>query len=73
MSTVPAPEATAKKDPQVLITDAINSISHIATLPEITLKIIAELVDNCRSTAQDLNSSFHSPMTQPTSPASLMS
>jgi HD-like signal output (HDOD) protein len=43
-----------KKDPQALITEAINAISHIATLPEITLKII-ELVDNPRSTAQDLN------------------
>jgi HD-like signal output (HDOD) protein len=43
-----------KKDPQALIADAINSISHIATLPEITLKII-ELVENPRSTAQDLN------------------
>jgi len=44
----------AKKDPQVLITEAVNAISHIATLPEITMKII-ELVDNPRSTAQDLN------------------
>jgi len=43
-----------KKDPQALIADAVNSISHIATLPEITLKII-ELVENPRSTAQDLN------------------
>jgi len=51
---VPASAATTAKDPQVLITQAINSISHIATLPEITLKII-ELVDNPRSTAQDLN------------------
>jgi len=52
----PAPAVTpgAKKDPQVLITEAVNAISHIATLPEITLKII-ELVDNPRSTAQDLN------------------
>src|SRR5947207_13992778 len=43
-----------RKDPQAIITEAVNSISHIATLPEITLKII-ELVDNPRSTAQDLN------------------
>lgn len=43
-----------KKDPQVLINDAVNAISHIATLPEITLKII-ELVENPRSTAQDLH------------------
>src|SRR4051794_18540868 len=46
--------ANAKKDPQALIADAVNQISHIATLPEITLKII-ELVENPRSTAQDLN------------------
>src|SRR3954471_20736279 len=50
----PAPAGGPKKDPQALINGAINSISHIATLPEITLKII-ELVDNPRSTAQDLN------------------
>lgn len=43
-----------KKDPQVIINDAVASISHIATLPEITLKII-ELVENPRSTAQDLH------------------
>ena len=52
--STPATAAPVRKDPQVLITDAINSISHIATLPEITLKII-ELVENPRSTAQDLN------------------
>src|SRR3954468_3119414 len=50
----PTPTATAKKDPQAIIADAVNAISHIATLPEITLKII-ELVENPRSTAQDLN------------------
>ena len=49
-----AASAPPKKDPQKLIADAVNSISHIATLPEITLKII-ELVENPRSTAQDLN------------------
>jgi len=55
MPSIPAsPAPTVRKDPQALITDAINSISHIATLPEITLKII-ELVENPRSTAQDLN------------------
>src|ERR1043165_7013385 len=53
MSTTP-PTAAPKKDPQALIADAVNAISHIATLPEITLKII-ELVENPRSTAQDLN------------------
>ena len=53
-AAVVAPAAPLKKDPQVLITEAINAISHIATLPEITLKII-EMVENPRSTAQDLN------------------
>ncbi len=62
MSTTPAAPTTAsapaaaagKKDPQAIINDAVAQISHIATLPEITLKII-ELVENPRSTAQDLN------------------
>ena len=53
MSNAPAP-TTTKKEPQTIITEAVNAISHIATLPEITLKII-ELVENPRSTAQDLN------------------
>ncbi len=37
-----------------LIASAISEISHIATLPEITLKII-RLVEDPNSTAQDLN------------------
>ncbi len=53
-ATTPAPLSPIGKDPQKIITDAVNAISHIATLPEITLKII-ELVENPRSTAQDLN------------------
>jgi HD-like signal output (HDOD) protein len=36
------------------VSNAIREISHIATLPEITLKII-ELVESPNSTAQDLN------------------
>src|SRR4051812_16163700 len=44
----------AKLETQIIITNAVNAISHIATLPEITVKII-ELVENPRSTAQDLN------------------
>lgn len=36
------------------VTNAIREISHIATLPEITLKII-ELVESPNSTAQDLH------------------
>ncbi|MEM9166513.1 MAG: HDOD domain-containing protein [Planctomycetota bacterium] len=37
-----------------ILTEAIGEISHIATLPEITLKII-ELVEDPSSTAQDLH------------------
>ncbi|MBX3315286.1 MAG: HDOD domain-containing protein [Phycisphaeraceae bacterium] len=45
--------ATTQTREQVVAT-AIREISHIATLPEITLKII-ELVEDPKSTAQDLN------------------
>ena len=48
-TTPPTDEKTAE-----LIRGAIDEISHIATLPEVTLKII-ELVENPDSTAQDLN------------------
>lgn len=44
-------DLTAEKQ---IVTDAIKEISHIATLPEITVKII-ELVEDPTSTAQDLN------------------
>ena len=37
-----------------VIASAIGEISHIATLPEVTLKII-NLVEDPNSTAQDLN------------------
>src|SRR5262245_41923564 len=37
-----------------VVNEAIREISHIATLPEITLKIV-ELVENPKSTAQDLH------------------
>jgi HD-like signal output (HDOD) protein len=37
-----------------VVNEAIREISHIATLPEITLKIV-ELVEDPRSTAQDLH------------------
>lgn len=36
------------------VTNAVKEISHIATLPEITLKIV-ELVEDPKSTAQDLH------------------
>lgn len=41
-------------DRQAIVTEAIQSISHIATLPETTLRII-ELVEDPTSTAQDLH------------------
>ena len=37
-----------------VVQQAIGELSHIATLPEITLKIV-ELVEDPKSTAQDLN------------------
>lgn len=41
-------------DRQAIVNEAIQGISHIATLPETTLKII-ELVEDPHSTAQDLH------------------
>jgi len=41
-------------DLQKIITDAVNDVSHIATLPEITVKIM-ELVEDPNSTAHDLH------------------
>jgi HD-like signal output (HDOD) protein len=41
-------------DQQQIVADAIKEISHIATLPEITVRII-ELVEDPTSTAQDLH------------------
>jgi len=46
--------ATPAPDAQIVVDTAIKNISHIATLPEITLKIIA-LVEDPASTAQDLH------------------
>lgn len=45
---------TAAANREQVINSAIREISHIATLPEITLKIV-ELVEDPRSTAQDLH------------------
>ena len=42
------------EDRQSTVNAALREISHIATLPEITLKII-ELVEDAKSTAQDLH------------------
>ena len=40
--------------PEQIVQSAIQEISHIATLPEVTMKII-KLVEDPDSTAQDLN------------------
>ncbi|MEM8739105.1 MAG: HDOD domain-containing protein [Planctomycetota bacterium] len=53
----PAPDASASPSAaeiQENVQSAIKEISHIATLPEVTMKII-KLVENPDSTAQDLN------------------
>ncbi len=47
-----ATNTTTERD--AIVADAIRQISHIATLPEITVKIV-ELVESPKSTAQDLN------------------
>ena len=44
--------AVSQKD--TIVADAIREISHIATLPEVTLKII-KIVEDPKSTAQDLH------------------
>ncbi|MCA9295288.1 MAG: HDOD domain-containing protein, partial [Phycisphaerales bacterium] len=46
--------AMTTEERAALVEAAIKGISHIATLPEITLKII-ELVEDPTSTAQDLH------------------
>ena len=46
--------STAIEQRDQIVTKAIREISHIATLPEVTLKII-ELVESPKSTASDLN------------------
>jgi putative nucleotidyltransferase with HDIG domain len=46
--------ATSSEEQQAAVNSAVAEISHIATLPEITLKII-ELVEDPSSTAQDLH------------------
>jgi len=42
------------QDKEQVVSSAIREISHIATLPEITMKIV-ELVESPKSTAQDLH------------------
>ncbi|MBL8962671.1 MAG: HDOD domain-containing protein [Phycisphaeraceae bacterium] len=46
--------STATEQRQQVVSAAIREISHIATLPEITLRIV-ELVEDPKSTAQDLH------------------
>jgi len=46
--------STAASQRDQVVSEAIREISHIATLPEITLKIV-ELVEDPKSTAQDLH------------------
>jgi len=45
---------TVAQPDEVIVKQAIQEISHIATLPEVTLRII-QLVEDPESTAQDLN------------------
>ncbi|MFI4860066.1 MAG: HDOD domain-containing protein [Phycisphaerales bacterium JB063] len=56
--TTPATDASAAATPTLppeqIVDSAIREISHIATLPEVTMKII-QLVEDPDSTAQDLN------------------
>ncbi|MHC4946707.1 MAG: HDOD domain-containing protein [Planctomycetota bacterium] len=47
-------DTTTRQEQAAIVDSAIKGISHIATLPEITLKII-ELVEDPTSTAQDLH------------------
>ncbi|HBS28037.1 MAG TPA: hypothetical protein DEB06_00980 [Phycisphaerales bacterium] len=49
-----AADTTSKPKGASVVDNAIREISHIATLPEITLKIV-ELVEDPTSTAQDLH------------------
>ncbi len=46
--------ATSTQTPEAIADSAVKGISHIATLPEVTMKIIA-LVEDPTSTAQDLH------------------
>ena len=52
-TTVP-PNQSGNAANEALVQSAIQEIRHIATLPEVTLKII-RLVEDANSTAQDLN------------------
>lgn len=53
-TTPDAATETPQLSPEQIVQSAIQEISHIATLPEVTMKII-KLVEDPDSTAQDLN------------------
>lgn len=53
-TTIQGPVADASGNQDQIVQAAIQEISHIATLPEVTMKIIA-IVEDPDSTAQDLN------------------
>jgi len=53
-STPPAPAGGPAATREQVVQNAIREISHIATLPEITLKIVS-IVEDPSSTAQDLH------------------
>lgn len=53
-TAAPTPTAASNEALDRIVQSAIQEISHIATLPEVTMKIIA-LVEDPDSTAQDLN------------------
>ena len=46
--------STTIEERAAIVSTAVNGISHIATLPEVTVRII-ELVEDPTSTAQDLH------------------
>lgn len=53
-ASIASQSATPEGDSDAIVKAAVREISHIATLPEVTLKII-RLVEDPESTAQDLN------------------
>lgn len=53
-TSAPAAPAVGSSSREQVVSAAIREISHIATLPEVTLKII-QIVEDPKSTAQDLH------------------
>jgi HD-like signal output (HDOD) protein len=54
MSATTGTTGTSTNTRETIVANAIREISHIATLPEVTLKII-QIVEDPKSTAQDLH------------------